>query len=172
MLTGVDGPWQALRNGDVWQQGSPLQTFLAASVQGVQKFDREGQLPLDEGTLELRVSLAENGDSDTYTQTRTLFSYKAANGDSRSPSLNRAPRASYISAALFAANGKVPTARAVSCGPGKPVNRITWQPPGLLPANRMRFYLDGVLTADTNEGHYWPPASTGDQFTLDTPGTY
>ena len=23
--------------------------------------------------------------------------------------------------------------------------------------NFMRFYLDGILVADTNEGHYWPP---------------
>lgn len=32
--------------------------------------------------------------------------------------------------------------------------------------NRMRFYVDGVQTADTNEKHYWPPASTGDRFAL------
>ena len=27
--------------------------------------------------------------------------------------------------------------------------------------NFMRFYVDGVLTADTNEGHYWPPPRHG-----------
>jgi hypothetical protein len=30
--------------------------------------------------------------------------------------------------------------------------------------NRMRFFLDGVLKAENNENHYWPPSATGEQF--------
>ena len=33
-------------------------------------------------------------------------------------------------------------------------------------ANSMRFYVDGLKAADTNEQHYWPPDATGDTFAL------
>ena len=32
------------------------------------------------------------------------------------------------------------------------------------PQNFMRFYVDGVLTAENNEGHYWAPDGSGSQF--------
>lgn len=166
VLTGLDGPWQALRNGDLWQQGSPLQTFLAASIQGVQKFDREGQLPLDEGTLELRVSLAENGDSDTFTQTRTLFSYKATNGETITIAQSGSAGILYFGGTVQgqweSAYGSRGFMHSWQVGQSHHL-AATWS----ASANRTRFYIDGVLTADTNEGHYWSPAPTGDQFTLD-----
>ena len=35
--------------------------------------------------------------------------------------------------------------------------------------NFMRFYVDGVLVADTNEGHYWAPPTTGLTITIGGP---
>jgi hypothetical protein len=166
VVSGVDGPWQALRNGQAWQQGSPAQTFLAAGIDGVQKFDRDGQLPLEEGTLEMRVALSENGDSPTYQQNRVLFSYRAANGDNVAITQAGAASLLYFGGTVRAqwesAYGSRGMMRSWQAGEWHHL-AATWS----AQSNRMRFYLDGVLTADTNEGQYWPPDASGAQFTLD-----
>ena len=143
MLTGVDAPWQVLRNGQAWQQGPALQALLAASVEDVRWYDRVGQLPLDEGTLEMRVALRENGDSATYQQTRTLFSYKSANGDTFTVSQAGPAGIVYFGGTVRgeweSAYGSRGIMRSWQADEWHHLT-ATWS----VKANRMRFYVDGA----------------------------
>jgi len=166
VLTGVNAPYQVQRNGQTWVQGPPPQTFLAPSVVGTGNFTRDISLPLDEGTLEMRVSLPENGSSATFTKDRAIFSYKAANGDTMTVTQSGSAGIVYFGGTVRGQWESAYSSRGLMRGwlAGE-VHHLAavWS----ASASRMQFYVDGVLAADTNEGHYWAPAATGAQFTLD-----
>ena len=165
VLSGVNGPWQAQRNGQVWKQGGPVQTFLNPAVDGVRSFPRDGFLPLDEGTIELRVAPIEAGSSKTYAQDRTIFSYKASNGDTMTITQS-AIGVIYFGGTVRgqweSAYGSRGLMRSWQAGEWHHL-AAAWS----ASASRMQFYVDGVLTADSNENHFWSPEATGAQFTFD-----
>ena len=130
-------------------------------------YTREGQLNLREGTAEMWVALRSSGRDDVYiSRSHVLFEYAAANGDSIG--IVQASGANGILYAGGTVNGQWQSAYG---GAGDmrdwPAGEwhhlaFTWS----ASANRMKMFVDGVLTADTNEGRYVPPAATGATFTI------
>jgi hypothetical protein len=142
---------------------------------GTLAYPREGRVEFEEGTVELWVALREDGSAATYSERdHAIFSYRAANGETMA--INQAR------AGIVYAGGTVRGQWESAYGSRGSMNgwkagewhhlAFTYSTAG----NWMRFYVDGILTADTNERHYWPPAATGDRFTIGgsagTPAAY
>ncbi|MFZ6028747.1 MAG: LamG-like jellyroll fold domain-containing protein [Chloroflexota bacterium] len=139
---------------------------LALADGGSLKYARQNNLPLDEGTIELWVALRADGDDPVFgSQTHVLFFYKAADGDYL---LIGQSKDSHILYAGGTVNGEWQSAY------GGKASMNGWKAGEWhhiafsysASGNFMRFYVDGVLTADTNEDHYWPPASDGAEFAI------
>ena len=137
---------------------------LALTPEGSLRFGRENNLDLDEGTIELWVALRAGGDDPVYSSRwQVLFFYQAPDGDSL-----------WIAQAedsgILYAGGNVDGQWQSAYGPRGDMRgwqagewhhlALTYSAGG----NFMRFYVDGILAADTNEGHYWPPLATGSAF--------
>ena len=156
LATGVSGEWRATRDGQPWLSGpAPL------------RFPDEGSFPLDEGSFEMRIAAREDGSSATYATGHTLMSYRAANGDYLSVTQAASGGILYLGGTVRGAWQSAYGGRGSMSGwKAGEFHHVmaTWS----ASANRMRFYLDGVLTADTNEKHYWPPSSAGGQFKLES----
>lgn len=142
----------------------------AVTVQsgGRLSFAREGALHLAEGAVEMWVAARLDGSDPVYAQRdHTLFSYRAANAEDLRITQSRTIGVLYgggtVKGQWQSAYGSQAATRAWSAGEWRHVV-FTWSAAG----NFMRFYVDGALTADTNEKHYWPPEATGDRFTLGT----
>jgi hypothetical protein len=138
---------------------------LALPANGQLQYARQHNLPLDEGTIELWVALRADGDDPRYgDRSHYLFFYQSGGDD-------------YLligqsEARILYAGGTV-NGRWESAYSGKAYMggwkagewhhlAFTYSAGG----NSMRFYVDGLLTADTNEGHYWPPAANGETFAI------
>ncbi len=139
---------------------------LAVEPGGLLAYAREGAVELNEGAIEMWVAPRYDGDDAVYAERdQYLFHYAAPNGD-------------YISIAQSRTAGVV-YAGGRSAGQWQ----SAWGGTALMRSwragewhhlvytfsaaqSRMRFYVDGVLAADTNERRYVAPASTGDRFAL------
>jgi len=141
-----------------WGQALELQTG------GKILYPRSKNLNLDEGTIEMWVAPRANGDNPIYTSRwHPLFYYSSGNdwmavvqGNNgviyAGGSVNGQWQSAYNSAA---------STRGWSAGQWHHVV-YTYSKS----QNFMRFYLDGQLTADTNEHHYWSPAAGSTTFVI------
>lgn len=141
--------------------GSAL--YLAAG--GQLAFARNPYLPLAEGTIEMWIAAREDGSSPTFTKDVELFRYTGTNGEYLRIAQAARDGTLYLGGIARgewqSAYGGRASMRSWKAGEWHHI-AATYSESG----NFMRFYLDGVKTADTNERHYWPPAATGDRFTL------
>jgi|GEM_PF-712064 len=132
---------------------------------GALTYARAGALDLSEGTMEMWVALRAPGADPTYSsRDHVLFEYTAPNGDWSGIVQNG-------SAGLIYAGGSAGGLWQSAWGGGGIESwdsgewhhlAFTWS----ASANRMQFYVDGALVADTNEGRYTPPSSAGTVFSL------
>ncbi len=139
---------------------------LAVEPGGLLAFAREGNLDLNEGTLEMWVAARADGDDPVYAaRNHVLFHYRAPNGDNMTISHSRTAGLLYAGGTVRgqweSAYGGAASMREWRAGEWHHL-AYTWS----AEQNRMRFYVDGVLTADTNERRYWPPDAGGDRFSL------
>lgn len=139
---------------------------LALSSNGIVKYARQDNLSLDEGTIELWVALRADGNDPRYkTKSHYLFFYQAGSGDYLLIGQSKDSQIIYAGGEV---NGKWQSAY------GNKASMSDWRAGEWhhlaftysASQNRMRFYVDGVLTADTNEGHYWPPDADGAEFSI------
>ena len=130
-------------------------------------YPREGNLDLGEGTVEMFVALRAPGRDPMYTaKDNVLFQYRAPNGDWIA--IVQTAGASGIVYAGGTVNGSWQSAYGASSDmrdwqPGEWHHlAFTWS----ASASRMMMYVDGRLTADTNEGRYVAPQATGAVFAI------
>ncbi len=133
---------------------------------GVLSYARAGQLDVNEGSLEMWVAPRWDASNPIYSsRTLTLFQYRAQNGENMSISQSSDTGILYAGGTVRgqweSAYGGAGRTRLWQAGEWHHIV-FTWS----ASASRMQFYVDGVLAADSNEHHYWPPAATADRFTL------
>ncbi|MBI4873540.1 MAG: carbohydrate binding domain-containing protein [Acidobacteria bacterium] len=139
---------------------------LAVASGGSLAYARQGHLDLNEGAIEMWVAARAPGTDPVYAdRDHVLFQYRAANGDELRVAQSRTIGVMYgggnVRGQWQSAYGSQASTRAWAAGEWHHVV-FTWS----AAENFMRFYVDGVRTADTNERHYWPPEATADRFLL------
>jgi len=139
---------------------------LALEPGGLVAYAREGALDLSEGAIEMWVAPRADGGEAVYSERdHFLFYYAAPSGDYLTVAQSR-------SAGVVYAGGR--TAGQWQSAWGGSASMRGWRAGEWhhlvytfsAAQNRMRFYVDGVLAADTNERRYQPPAPAGDRFAL------
>ncbi len=162
-LDGVNGETPDLAQGVAYAAGR-WGSALALAPNGSLRFGRENNLALDEGTVEMWVALRADGDDPAYSSRwHVLFFYQAPDGDSLWIAQSKDSGVLYaggdVDGEWQSAYGSRGNMRAWKAGEWHHL-AFTYSAGG----NFMRFYVDGILTADTNEGHYWPPSAGGSGF--------
>ncbi len=164
-LITADGASPLQANGVGYQAGR-WGSAIALANGGTLTYARAGSIDFNEGTIEMWVAMRASGDDPAYAaRSHTLFQYRAANGDNMAIAQSNSSGILYaggtVNGQWESAYGSLASTRLWAAGEWHHV-AYTWS----VPANGMQFYVDGVLAADTNEKHYWPPAATGDSFAL------
>lgn len=138
---------------------------LALSANGVLKYPQQYNLPLDEGTIEMWVALRANGDDPRYTSKSHFLFFYPSGTDYMLIGQSKDSRILYAGGRV---NGQWQSAYGTRAYMGNWKAgewhhlAFTYSSSG----NFMRFYVDGVLTADTNERRYQPPAANGGEFSI------
>lgn len=182
----IPGGYRVLRNGQPWLEGTAAQrlllheapagaalergagrwgeAFLAAAGKEV-SLPRDPYLPLDEVTIEIWLAPKEDGSSALYLSNHNLLSYTALNGESLRISHASRDGVLYVGGTVRgqweSAYGSRAATRGWRAGQWHHIAAVV-----SAARNRMLFYVDGALTADTNEKHYWPPDAGGARFTI------
>ena len=137
---------------------------LSLASQGRLQFAVTNNLHLNEGTIELWVALRADGTNQVYrSQDHILFYYRAPNGDNIQVAQSG-------SSGILYAGGTV--SNQWESAYGDTGNMLAWKAGEWhhlaftfsASGNSMRFYVDGALAAQNNEGHYWPPAAGASVF--------
>jgi hypothetical protein len=139
---------------------------LALDSDGELRFARGGNLDLSEGTIEMWVAARSDGDDPVYaSRGHVLLHYRAPNGDSvvvaQAGDTGVIYAGGTVGGQWQSAYSQRASTRSWRAGEWHHV-AYTYSVAG----NFMRFYLDGVLMADSNEGHYWLPSSVGTEFSI------
>lgn len=139
---------------------------LALEDTGRLGFVPDDNLDLTEGTIDLWAALRADGDDPLYTgRWHVLFYYASPGGDWLAIAQDDDSGVLYaggdVGGQWQSAYGQRANMRGWLAGEWHHL-ALTYSAAG----NFMRFYVDGVLAADTNEGHYWPPATGGAEFTV------
>lgn len=139
---------------------------LALANPGRLTYARGDNLPLTEGTWELWIAPRTDGSDPIYADSgrrHVLLYYQTADGDDLFIAEDAGNGVLYAGGTVDgqwqSAYGERGTTRAWQAGQWHHIV-FTFSASG----NFMRFYVDGVLVADTNVGHYRPPASEGGSF--------
>ena len=161
--TGANAETPDLAQGVAYATGK-WGSALALAPDGSLRFGRENNLDLAEGTIDLWAALRADGDDPVYgSRWHVLFFYQAPDGDSlwiaQSESTGILYAGGEVDGEWQSAYGSLGNMRAWAAGEWHHL-AFTYSAGG----NFMRFYVDGVLAADTNEGHYWPPSAGGSDF--------
>ncbi len=163
-VNGVNGETPSRAQGVAYTTGK-WGSALALTSTGSLRFPRQYNFDPNEGTVEMWVALRAAGSDPIYsTTTHTLFQYRV---DS-----NNWIGVNQASSGILYAGGTVNSQWESAYGSRG--NMRGWQAGEWhhlaftysTVGNFMRFYVDGVLAADTNEDHYWAPPSTGLTITL------
>ena len=139
---------------------------LALPANGRLRFATTNNLDVGEGTIELWVALREDGTNSAYSaRNHVLFHYRAPSGDYLQIAQSRTSGILYVGGTVDggweSAYGGRADMRAWRAGEWHHL-AFTYS----ASSNFMRFYVDGVLTAANNEGHYWPPDADGAVFAI------
>ncbi len=133
-------------------------------------YPRTGAYDVKEGAVEMWIAPVNAGNDPGYSaREHVLFQYQAPNGDY----MKVAQSAAGIIYGGGAIAGKWESAyggqAAMSAWNAGEWHHVVFTYSAA--ANNMRLYVDGVLTAENNEGHYLPPDGGSDRFYLgQTPG--
>lgn len=160
---GANGETPNLAQGVTYTAGKWGQA-LSLAPQGRLRYPREDNLHLDEGTIEMWVASRADGDDPIYSSRwHVLFFYQAPNGDSLYIALDEETGILYAGGVVNdewqSAYGSLANTRGWRAGEWHHL-ALTYS----AAENTMRFYVDGILTADTNEERYWPPSEGGEGF--------
>ncbi len=163
-LTSVEGLTPVAAGGVSFEPGR-WGSALFLQPAGQLAYPRDPALPLQEGTIEMWIAAREDGSSATYRRDNVLLRYAAPNGEYLQISQAGRDGTLYVGGSSRGQWQSAYSARASmwnwTAGSWHHI-AATYSAAG----NFMRFYVDGVKTADTNEKHYWPPSDGGDRFTL------
>jgi len=135
---------------------------LALTQEGRLAFARQGNLDLNKGTIEMWVALRSDGGDPRYSErSHVLFQYRDPGGDYISVAQSGRSGIIYAGGETAgnwqSAYGWRASTRAWKAGEWHHL-AYTFSGSG----NFMRFYVDGVLTADSNEKRYVPPTAGGE----------
>ncbi|MGD0577841.1 MAG: LamG-like jellyroll fold domain-containing protein [Bryobacteraceae bacterium] len=160
----TEGKTPLTANGIAYQPGRWGSAF-ALDPAGLLAYPASGTLDLTSGTLEMWVALRASGQDPQYQNTQWLFYYQAPNGDFLQIAQDGPQGLLYAGGTTAgqwqSAWGSAAMMRSWAAGEWHHI-AFTWSQT----ASRMKFYVDGVLAADTNEGRYIPPSAAGDRFSL------
>jgi hypothetical protein len=139
---------------------------LALPSQGRLQFGRTNNLHLDQGTIELWVALRTDGTNAVYmNRDHMLFQYRSPNGDYMQICQSGGGRILYaggtVSNQWESAYGSLGSMTGWKSG--------QWHHLAFVYSaaqNVMRFFVDGALAAQNNEGHYWAPDAAGAVFSV------
>jgi hypothetical protein len=165
--TGANGENAATASGVGYVAGHFGQA-LDLAKSGSLYFARADNLPLSEGTWEFWLAPRADGNDPIYTAAgpwQVLLYYEAPGGDNLYIAQDGNRGVLYAGGTVAgeweSAYSSAATTRAWQAGQWHHV-AFTFSTTG----NFMRFYLDGALVADTNEGHYWAPSTGGNRFAV------
>lgn len=163
-LTSVEGMTPLAARGVAFAPGRWGAALFVESG-GQLAYPRQPALPLEEGTIEMWIAVREDGASPVYKRDNVLLRYAAPNGEYLQISQAARDGTLYLGGSSRGQWQSAYSARASmwswTAGSWHHI-AATYSASG----NFMRFYLDGVKTADSNEKHYWPPSAEGDRFTF------
>ena len=164
-LDGCGGETANLAQGVSYASGKWGSALMLES-DGRLRFEREGNLGLTEGTIEMWVAMRADGDDPVFSSRwHVLFTYRAPDGDTlhiaQAGDTGILYAGGVVDGEWQSAYGYLASTRAWQAG--------EWHHLAFTYSDAqdfMRFYVDGALTADTNEGHYWPPSAGGADYYL------
>jgi len=143
---------------------------LALTTTGSLRFARQYNFDPNQGTVEMWVALRAAGSDPIYSsRSHTLFQYRVDNNNwigvvqSTSGILYAGGTVNSQWESAYGSRGDM---RGWQAGEWHHL-AFTYSTAG----NFMRFYVDGVLAADTNEHHYWAPPITGLTITIGGPSS-
>ena len=140
---------------------------LALTPQGHLQFVRTNNLHLDQGTIEFWVALRADGTNPVYSaQDHVLFYYHSTNGDFLQIDQSGSSHILYVGGTVA---GQWESAYNSDLGNMSAWKAGEWHHLAFTYSaaqNFMRFYVDGILTAQNNEGHYYPPDGGGNLFAV------
>jgi hypothetical protein len=161
-----EGDGSPLESSEILYQPGRFGSSFSLPPGGKLTFARQDSLDPREGGIEFWIAAKLDGGDPVYAQRdHPLFQYRAANGDTLSVTQSRSIGVLYgggsVNGQWQSAYGNRASTRSWKAGEWHHV-LFTWSASG----NFMRFYIDGVLTADTNEKRFHAPADSGDRFSL------
>ena len=165
--TGANGEPPSQAQGVTYTTGKWGQA-LALTPTGSLRFPRLYNFDPNEGTIEMWVALRADGSDPIYSsRSHTLFQYRVDGNNW----LGVIQSDSGILYAGGTVNGQWESAYG-SRGDMRGWKAGEWHHLAFTysaAGNFMRFYVDGVLAADTNEQHYWAPPATGTDISIGGP---
>ncbi len=165
-LTGTEGIRPVNKAPVIFETGKWGSSFRLAGGEMV-AYPRKGVLNLEEGGIEFWLSPREHGIESGLVPPAKLFVYDSPKGDFLSVQVSDQGiihGGAVAAKAWESAYSDRASVRGWKSGSWHHV-LLTWS----TSASKMRFYLDGRLMGDTNEGHYLPPESSGSTFLLGSP---
>lgn len=164
-LTGTGAETPASASGYAFAQGKWASGLEFQSYGGV-RYTRASNLDLSEGTIEMWLALRADGDDPAYAErAHYLFHYRAPDRDdiaiAHAPDTGVLYAGGTVDGEWQSAYGADASTRAWLAGEWRHI-AYTFSASG----NFMRFYVDGVLVADSNEDCYRPPSADADTFVI------
>lgn len=133
---------------------------LSLPAAGRLQFSATNNFHVNEGMVEMWVALRAEGTNTVYSSDQVLFYYRGTNSDylqvAQSGSSGILYAGGTVSNLWESAYGSHGSMRGWHAGDWHHL-AFTYS----VANNFMRFYVDGALTAQNNEGHYWAPAAGG-----------
>ncbi|MGO8837117.1 MAG: LamG-like jellyroll fold domain-containing protein [Limisphaerales bacterium] len=164
-VNGVNGETPILAQNLSYATGK-WGSCLALPAGGRLQFSTTNNLHLDQGTIEMWVALRADGTNPVYSaQDHCLFQYWAPNNDFMQIDQSGSSQILYAGGNV---NGQWESAYG-SLGSMSGWKAGDWHHLAFTYSatlNVMSFYVDGVLTAANNEGHYFAPATGGGSFAI------
>ncbi len=164
-------------NGETPISASPIDyaqgkwgAALALPSHSALEYDRSGRLSLDQGTIEMWVALRDAPSSPLYSQNnQVLFAYHSLGADYLNIVQDKATGVLYAGSLVNnqwqSAYSTRASIRSWQSGQWHHL-AFTYSKTSPTSSGFMRFYLDGALMADSNEGHYFPPDPSGTTFSI------
>ena len=164
-VSGVNGQTPTLAQNIAYAPGE-WGSCLALPANGLLQFPANRSLPLGQGTIEMWVALRADATNAIYSaQDHVLFQYFSTNGDFMQIDQSGASQILYaggnVNGQWESAYGTLGSMSGWLAGQW---HHLAFTYSSTL--NIMSFYVDGVLTAANNEGHYFAPNSGGANFAI------
>jgi len=162
---GVNGETPALAQNLAYAPGK-WGSCLALPTNGLLQFSTANHLSLNEGTIEMWVALPVDSTNPVYSaHDHVLFQYRSPNGDFMQIDQSGTTQILYAGGLV---NGQWESAYG-SLGSMSGWNAGDWHHLAFTYSSTlsvMSLYVDGVLTAANNEGHYIAPDAGGGSFAI------